>query len=255
MANPTEFSFAQVEREPSLPDRVVSEMLEAISSGELRPGDKLATERELGDQFGVSRTVIREAVRSLVAKGVLEVKPRSGLSVAAVTPEGVREIMGLYLQGQLLAGDLSFGYEKIHEVRTVLELRVVELACERADDAEIRELERLHSLMESAGDDAIDLISGADLDFHSQLARMTHNELFPVVFDSLSDILLWVRRKTLQMPGRLEVALQQHSDVLDAIKKRDPELARAAMVRHLEDSQRISDLVLGGRGGKSEGMS
>ena len=93
--NSDDFAFPQVEREPSLPDRVARLMLGAISRGELRPGDRLPTERELGDQFGVSRTVIREAVRSLVAKGVLEVRSRSGLSVAAVDSDHVREIMGL----------------------------------------------------------------------------------------------------------------------------------------------------------------
>src|SRR6266545_3035987 len=95
----SEALFDLVERQPRLSDKVASMMLETILSRRLRPGDRLPSERELGEQFGVSRTVIREAVRALVTKGVIEVRSGSGLRVAAVEASAVRESMSLFMHG------------------------------------------------------------------------------------------------------------------------------------------------------------
>ena len=91
--------FEQVAREPRLSDKVADMMLATILSNRLQVGDRLPSERELGEQFGVSRTVVREAVRALVAKGVIEVRSGSGLRVAAVDAAAVSESMSLYLRG------------------------------------------------------------------------------------------------------------------------------------------------------------
>ena len=77
--------FQAINREPRLSDKVTEAILEMIASNQLRPGDLLPPERELGRQFGVSRTVIREAVRALAAKGLLEVRSGSGVRIVAVS--------------------------------------------------------------------------------------------------------------------------------------------------------------------------
>src|SRR5438094_2016592 len=100
--------FEQVRREPRLSDKVAEMMLDTILSRRLAAGDRLPSERELGEQFGVSRTVIRGAVRALVAKGVIEVRSGSGLRVAAVDASNVRESLSLFLRGGAL------DYEKVH---------------------------------------------------------------------------------------------------------------------------------------------
>src|SRR5215475_12594500 len=110
--------FEQVRREPRLSDKVAEMMLETILSRRLAVGDRLPSERELGEQFGVSRTVVREAVRALVAKGVIEVRSGSGLRVAAVEASAVSESMSLYLRGS------SLDFEKVHEVRALLEVHI-----------------------------------------------------------------------------------------------------------------------------------
>src|SRR5687768_18134604 len=114
--------FGQVTREPRLSDKVADMMLETILSRRLEVGDRLPSERELGEQFGVSRTVVREAVRALVAKGVIEVRSGSGLRVAAVDAAAVTESMSLYMRG----GTLDF--EKVHEVRALLEVHIAGIA-------------------------------------------------------------------------------------------------------------------------------
>src|ERR1044072_4366305 len=98
-----------------------------IASNDLKPGDALPSERELGEQFGVSRTVIREAVRALAAKGVIDVRTGSGLRVAACGAATVSESMSLFMRGRS-----TLDYPKVHEVRAMLEVEVAGLAAERA---------------------------------------------------------------------------------------------------------------------------
>src|ERR1043165_3756405 len=105
----------QVPREPRLSDKVAEMMLETILSRKLQVGDRLPSERELGEQFNVSRTVVREAVRALVAKGVMGVPWGKGLAGPAVHSARVSESMSLYLRGATL------DFEKVHEVRALLE--------------------------------------------------------------------------------------------------------------------------------------
>src|SRR3954468_23778083 len=123
--------FEQVQREPRLSDKVAEMMLKTILSERLSVGDRLPSERELGEQFGVSRTVVREAVRALAAKGVIEVRTGSGLRVAAVDAAAVRESMSLFLHG------VGLDFEKVHEVRSLLEVHLAGLAAERASDEDI----------------------------------------------------------------------------------------------------------------------
>src|SRR5215213_8947126 len=117
--------FGLVNRERRLSDKVAEMMLDTILSNRLNVGDRLPSERELGEQFGVSRTVVREAVRALVAKGVIEVRSGSGLRVAAVDADSVRESMSLFLRG----GAIDF--DKVNEVRSLLEVHIAGLAAER----------------------------------------------------------------------------------------------------------------------------
>src|SRR3954464_7521810 len=134
--------FGTVNRERRLSDKVADMMLETILSDRLKVGDRLPSERELGEQFGVSRTVVREAVRALVTKGVIDVRSGSGLRVAAVDANAVSESMSLFLRG----GTLDF--EKVHEVRTLLEVHIAGLAADRATTADLAGLREVHERME-----------------------------------------------------------------------------------------------------------
>ena len=124
-----------VVREPRLSDKVAEMLLDTITVRSLKPGERLPSERKLGEQVSVSHTVIREAVRALAAKGVIEARTGSGLRAAAVEASAVSESMGLFLRGARL------DYTKIHEVRTTLEVEVAGLAAERATDEDIAGLQ------------------------------------------------------------------------------------------------------------------
>lgn len=223
-------SFVPVIRNQTLSDKVAEQLLLSIRSDRLARGSRLPSERELCELFGVSRTVIREAVRSLAAKGVLEVRPGSGVHVTAVAASSVSEQMSLFLRGR---GAIDYG--KINEVRTALEIRTAELAAERATDADIAELREHCQRMAAAGPD-VEAASREDVEFHRAIARATHNELFTVMLDSIGDILLEIRRVTLGLPGRRRDGVAYHERILDRIAAHDVPGAGEAMREHLEDA-------------------
>ena len=218
--------FSQVKREPRLSDKVADTMLETILANRLNVGDPLPSERELGEQFGVSRTVVREAVRALVAKGVIEVRSGSGLRVAAVNATTVSESMSLYLRG----GTLDF--EKVQEVRALLEVHLAGLAAERASADDVASLRQIHTRMQNETSD-FDAAARDDLEFHRRIAHATHNELFLLLLDSIGSSLIDIRRSNFAS-GSIPMTLNQHQAILERIAAHDPAGARAAMNAHLD---------------------
>jgi GntR family transcriptional repressor for pyruvate dehydrogenase complex len=201
-------------------------MLDLILSNKLQVGDRLPSERELGEQFGVSRTVIREAVRGLATKGVIDVRTGSGLRVAAVESGAVSEMLGLYLRGR------QINYDHVHDVRLLLEVHVAGLAATRATKDDIDQIAAVHAQMAREISD-IDAATKLDLEFHRAIARATHNDLYLVLMDSIGDFLLDVRRSNLAS-GYGNKALAQHDDIVSRITDHDREGAQEAMATHLE---------------------
>lgn len=218
-------------REPSLSDRVAESITEAIVSGRLTPGQRLQPERELADQFGVSRTVIREAVRSLAAQGLVEARAGRGLQVATVGTDAISRSMRLYVRG-----NSSIDYRSVHEVRSSLEIQIAGIAAERATDDDLARLAELNQELAQLRIDAVARAAQLDVEFHRMIARATHNELFVVMLDSIGDILLEIRESAFSTPGMIEYATTAHQRILDRLTEHDPAAARAAMREHLERS-------------------
>jgi GntR family transcriptional repressor for pyruvate dehydrogenase complex len=226
-------------RGPSLFELVSDQLLNAIRAADLSPGSKIPSERELGDQFGVSRTVIREAVRHLAAKGVLEVQTGSGVRVANLDHKGISESIELYLRQ---SGPLDSA--KIHEVRETLELKTVQLAAVRASDEQLAGILETCERMEAVLDDAEEA-SLADTAFHRAIAEATDNPLYLVLVDSLADVLLEIRRATLGKNHRGAAALAEHRLIAEALSRRDPEKSVEAMRDHLEKSLTVMTQTTG----------
>jgi len=224
-------AFSALSREPTLSDKVVSSITESIVSGRLEPGQRMPSERELADQFGVSRTVVREAIRSLVALGLVVSQSGRGAQVATIGPDAVSRSMSLFLRGSS-----SVDYASVDEVRTTLETRIAALAAERATDEAVIELNAVLKEMESGkkGPDEIARLDGA---FHLGLARATGNDLFVVLLSSIEDVLLEVRRNAFGAPGMVDYAIGAHRQILDRIEAHDADGARDAMHDHLGKSR------------------
>ena len=224
-------SFAPIARDRALAERVADSLLEAISLNELKPGERLPSTQALSEQFEVSRTVIREAVRTLLAKDVVRADGRR-LYVSTVRSSAVRDSMTLFLRGRGVVD-----YARIHEVRMPLEIALAGLAADRATPADIERLESVYQGLPAAlaaGD--IEAAAHADVAFHRTLAELTRNELFPLLLDAMGDVMLETRRASLVLPTRQASAPREHARIHEQVSARDASGARAAMREHLADS-------------------
>ena len=219
-----------VQRTPRLSDLVSEGLLQAIREAGLPPGARLPSERELGEQFSVSRTVIREAIRHLAAKGVIDVVSGSGARVADIDGTGVTESLALYLRR---GGELD--PVKINEVRETLELATVRLAAERASAEDLKGIRRACEDLAAATSDP-EAAAGADMAFHRAVAEATGNELYLVLLDSIGDLMMEIRLATLRDPARAERAAEEHLEVTRALEQHDADAAVGAMRQHLESS-------------------
>jgi GntR family transcriptional repressor for pyruvate dehydrogenase complex len=228
-------AFRSVARERSLSDKVTEQITEAIISRQVRPGERLPSERELGARFNVSRTVIREAVRSLVARGLVRVTSGRGVEVSEVGSGNVAASMKL-----LVRGYDGLDYEKVSEVRSAVEVQTAGLAARRAKPEDVERLRQLcdeHQVNLDKGD--LDAASESDFQFHRELVRASGNELLVAMLDSISDVLREVRHQAMVQPHVSEDGLKAHRRILKAVSAGDPKAARDAMARHLADAERI----------------
>ncbi len=227
--------FGAVTRAPSLVKKISEEISEAILSGRLARGSRLPSERELGDQFGVSRTVIREAVRTLAAQGLVTVTSGRGVEVAGVDAGAVVHSLRMFIRGAQ-----AFDYEQIHELRNTVEVATAGFAARRASRADIAGLEHMcaeHGRLIEQGD--LTSASRLDLEFHRALGEASGNQLFLIVLDSVGDVLREVRDRTYFTPGVAETGLRQHREILRSVAAHDETGAQDAMVRHLSQAESV----------------
>jgi GntR family transcriptional repressor for pyruvate dehydrogenase complex len=210
-----------------------------IIENRLHPGDRLPSERDLALEFGVSRTVVREAVRALVAKNLLEVRPGSGTLVRRPSMASVASSMALLLR----VGQDHVDYEKLHEVRRALEVEIVGLATERRTAEDLLLIERLLAEAPDTWADR-ERFAQHDLAFHNALAQAAHNEIFLFVLNSLADIMLEVRRMAFTVPGLPQQAQTLHHAIVEAIREGDPQRAQQAMHEDLLYAEKNLRLAL-----------
>lgn len=235
----------KVVRSSRLYEQIVQQIEDSILKGTLKSGDQLPSERELALKFGVSRTAVREAVKALHEKGLVEAYSGRGTFITNGTSEAVRQSINL-----MLRIDQSEGSENLAEVRQILEPEIAALAATRIQAQQIGLMREAYSVMNSALKDP-DAYIEADLDFHLALAEAAENPLILSLLDSIVGLLREQRIKIFFEEGGPERGQYHHARILAAIEKHDAEASRAAMRDHLqqvrEDSRahrgsgRISD--------------
>jgi GntR family transcriptional repressor for pyruvate dehydrogenase complex len=240
--------ISAIPREDRLSDRVAQQLQRLIVDGRFKLGERIPSERELAEQFSVSRTVIREAVRSLVTKGFLEVRAGSGTVVRMPTTKLAVESMRFLLRG---AGP-EFDSEKVTEVRRMLEVEIAGLAAERRTAHDIEALEAiLRSTAEHLNDP--EAFVKDDVAFHAALARATGNELFSVLLDSIVDILVTVRLLALRVPGALARGLGFHRRIFERVRDADVAGAREIMNSHMDEARQTMKQALSAMRGGTTG--
>lgn len=219
-------------------EQIVEQIELRILSGEINPGDQLPPERELGKQFGVSRTAVREAMKALSLKGLIVVHPGRGTFVTGYTSTAVRHSIDL-----LVKIGKTEGVSALVEVREILEPEIAALAAIRAGEEDIAIMQEAIDAMDEAIEHPDNYIE-ADLDFHLALAQGTNNVLIPVLIDSLVDLLREHRIRAAGVDGGLERGQPFHKSIIDAIRRKDPDAARDAMHAHLQQVRKEIETAL-----------
>jgi DNA-binding FadR family transcriptional regulator len=219
---------------------VVEELGSRIVRGELRPGDPFPNEADLGREFDASRSVIREAVKSLAAKGLLESRTRTGIRVLPPIHWNLLDVSVLGWRYATMPRQNFF--RELFEIRAMIEPRAAALAAERGGDDEIAEIELAFAAMEAAevgGDQAIE----ADLRFHRAILAAAHNDLL-LQMGNLIGVGLLTSHRISRDP--FTIFLVRHEEVLDAIRRRRPAEARQAMERLLSGTLEFLEKRLSG---------
>ena len=212
---------------------VVTQIKEMIIQGQLQPGDRLPSEREFAEILGVSRTTIREALRSLAAIGMITIRQGDGSFVEHFKLEGILEPLAVLFH---IEGDES-GIQAFSEVRRILEVETAALAAKRATKEELAAIDESISLMvEEVKNGGIG--DESDAEFHLALAKASHNPLLIRLMETIADLMkhtYQATRKQLFLDQEtLEEVYNSHFNVAQAIRERDAELARSRMKDHLE---------------------
>ncbi|BDG60205.1 FadR/GntR family transcriptional regulator [Caldinitratiruptor microaerophilus] len=213
-------------------EEVVERLLEAVRSGELRPGDRLPSERDLAGTFGVSRPVLRQALTVLERAGVVEIRPGSGAFVRPGTPAAKGRALELML--------LPDGYTlyDLLEARRALEAEAARLAAERRTPEDLDRIRAAHAAFRERL--ALDGHTVAeDFAFHYAIARAAGNAVFTHLMGSLASLFVeGLSRSTevlLDAPGRAEKIAEEHGRILAAIEAGDGQAASRALIAHLDE--------------------
>ena len=210
----------------------VAKQIERLILKKLKPGDKLPSERELAEMLQVSRSSIRDAIRGLELRGVVEPRQGAGTIVREASADSVVNPFAnaLKRRREMVSELLDF--------RKMLEPPLAARAATHASADEIAEMEEILQRQEaklSRGENTID----EDAEFHYSVALASGNSVVLKVLDIVMDLLRDSRERSLQVEGRPRKSLIGHQRILAAIKRQDAESAKAAMRRHIEDVEEI----------------
>jgi len=197
---------------PALYQQVAERLRARIFAHDLAPGDWI-DEQALAVEYGISRTPMREALKVLASEGLVELKPRRGCYVTQLSEQDLDEVF---------------------PVMAVLEGKVAEEAARRITSADFSKLEAIHAELEThaAANDA-DRFFEANQRFHAALQTLAGNRYLAQLIDDARKVIKLTRRDSLRLEGRLKQSLAEHCDILEALRRRDPEQAGRAMHAHL----------------------
>ncbi|TMV48757.1 FadR family transcriptional regulator [Paenibacillus mesophilus] len=214
-------------KKETLSHMVSDRMKQFIEEQQLNPGDKLPSEKELIQRFSVSRTVIREALKSLEIIEIIEIKPGDGIYVK---DQSLRNITGH------ISSQLKRNKEKMNdllEVRRYLELNAIEMTILRSDEQLLKRLEFWIDQMEmkiSMGEPPIE----EDLQFHRSLFLATGNKIFAELSEFLYEFFHDIRKERFELLGNSRISLQEHKEIYQCMLNKDITGAKTGMLKHLQ---------------------
>ena len=221
-------NFSQIVIEKPV-DKIIQQIKELISSGQLKPGDRLPAERMLSERFGVGRTHVRDAIRKLEFYGIVKTLPQSGTVVAGM---GIAALEGLITDVLKLEGT---DFHSLVETRVLLETNAARFAAERRTDEDIVSISNALNNFEKAVDRGEAGVE-EDLLFHLKIAEAGKNSVLnSLMLIVTPDIMRIFKEENVCKGDRPRMALKEHHDILNYIVHKDPVNAEASMRDHLSD--------------------
>lgn len=215
-------------KKSAISEDITARLLNMIKEGELKPGAKLPPERELAEMMRVSRPSLREALRALSIMNIIEIRQGDGTYVTSLEPE-------------LLVEHLDFIFSlsdttivELFKARRIVEVGLAAMAAEQISDEEITKLEEClaHSI-ETVGDHVAFL--QADVELHEMIVDAARNPFLKRFMASIYHLGRASRSRTVEIPGVVNQVVEDHRAIVAAMKARDPEKARQAMLAHLNN--------------------
>lgn len=205
----------------SLSTALFADIREHIMNGKYSAGEKI-TENRICNEFGVSRTPVREAFKQLELEGLIENIPNRGAFVIGFSEQDIHDI---------------------YELRKAIEVKAIKWAIERMSDEELKELQEAYDLMEfyTLKKDAMKM-QDMNSNFHEIIYQSTHSRFLEQVLKSYQFYIMKTRKAALQVEDRLEEVLKEHKRILDAIYIKDIEESEKAVIEHLSNSQKRTKL-------------
>jgi GntR family transcriptional repressor for pyruvate dehydrogenase complex len=232
--NHTNKNFLKIKFQ-SRAELVVDKITNSIINGELSDGELLPSENQLCGIFGISRSILREAIRVLVSKGLVEVKQGHGTFVRLPKIDVAEEAVRNYLMTN------TFSLLQLMEVRTPIEVEVARLAAERREEKHVNIMQDSLQMMTSDSNTA-EAFSDGDDAFHKAIIEASGNLLFGIMIRSIMGNLHIGRQLAIRHFG-IEVVIQEHERIYDAIKNKHPSVAALKMEEHMDGSlKRINQI-------------
>ncbi len=216
----------------TLADRVTAVLLEKIKSGEFPPGARLPAEQIICERFGVSRTVVREAISRLKSDGLVEVRQGSGTVVREASKATTFRL-------DVDVNDSVEAVLRVTELRRGIEAEAAALAAERRTRTQLADIKRALAAIDTAAKQQRDGVD-EDLAFHMAISRATGNPLYPPLLEYLSQFIhaaiLVTRTNEARRDDFSAQVREEHKAVYDAIAAQDPVAARAAIITHIDNA-------------------
>jgi len=218
-------------KKSNLPDGIIKQIKNVILNGELKPGDKLPSERELAEKFRVGRSTIREALKALSYAKIV-IRTREG----TIVNRNVLDYFIDSLSEKLICKYIDF--KDLLETRKILEIKLVSLASQRATTEDIETIGNIFKKMniEIKGNPRKFIID--DIKFHESIAGAAQNRVLYEIFIAVRSLLRKSQEEVVKDPGIIKRSLEYHRQIFEAIKKQNASEAEIAMYNHLDNIEK-----------------
>jgi len=235
------YQFKAIKKATTLSEEIQDRIEKAILEKKFHPGEKLPTEHQLCEMFGVSRTALREAMQMLSAKGLISVKKGSGIFIEDYSPQNIIKPMRLYLE-------MNFDKQYIlhlMEVRKMLEPEICKLAAGNRSDEDVKALEENLEKFRKINHRNFRLEGELDREFHLIIARATKNPIIPIIVDPIFQLMPKIRTLVYAQIDKAKSAAQEyHQLIFESIRDQNAEQAFETMRNHLQIAEEHSRKII-----------